>query len=110
MDDLDNVMDVLDAMEAKKKGETREQAAATEKVRIGEVDRYFDHVSVAAIKLSERLAVGDTIEIENDDYTVRQKVSSMQINRKDVDEAAAGDDVGIKVSVPVRRGSGVFRL
>ncbi|MDE1855492.1 MAG: hypothetical protein KGH57_04215 [Candidatus Micrarchaeota archaeon] len=109
MDDIDNVMDVLDAMESKKKGETQIQQAAG-RVQVGEVDHYFDHINVAAIRLTDRLSVGDTIEIENDEYTLRQRVASMQINRKDVEGASAGDDVGIKVSVPVRRGSGVFRL
>lgn len=109
MDDLDNVMDVLDAMEAKKRGEGQPSSSAG-RVLIGEVDHFFDHINVAAVKLSDRLAVGDTIEIENEDYTIRQRVSSMQIDRKDVREASAGDDVGIKMSVPVRKGSSVFRM
>ena len=109
MDDIDNVMDVLDAMEAKKRGEASGRTTAG-RTQIGEVDRYFDHINVAAIRLSGGLAVGDTIEIENEDYTIRQRVASMQINKRDVDEAGAGDDVGIKISVPVRKGSSVFRL
>ncbi|MDE1874349.1 MAG: translation elongation factor-like protein [Candidatus Micrarchaeota archaeon] len=109
MDDLDNVMDVLDAMEAKKKGESLAQPAAG-RTLVGEVEHFFESINVAGVRLSGRLAVGDTVEIENDEYTVRQRVSSMQINRKDVSEASAGDDVGVKVGVPVKRGSSVFRL
>ena len=109
LEDLDSVLDVLDAMEAKK-GEGASSRVAIGRVQIGEVKSYFDRVDVAAIRLSGRLAVGDMIEIENEDYTLRQRVSSMQINRKNVDEASAGDDVGIKTEVPVRTGSSVFRL
>lgn len=108
VDDLDNVMDVLDAMEAKKNAANR--SASGGRVLIGEVDHFFDNISVAAIRLSDKLEVGDTIEIENDEYTLRQRVSRMQINRRDVDSASAGDAVGVKLSVPVPRGSSVYRL
>jgi putative protease len=108
MDDLDNVMDVLDAMEAKKGASAH--VASAGRALVGEVDRFFDNLNVAAIRLSDTLAVGDTIEIENEEYTLRQRVSSMQIDRKDVDSASSGDDVGIKVSVPVKRGSSVYKL
>ncbi len=101
-------MDVLDSMEAKKRSST--QAAPTGRALVGEVDRFFDNLNVAAIRLSDTLAVGDTVEIENEDYTLRQRISSMQINRKDVDSASSGDDVGVKVSVPVRKGSSVYKL
>jgi len=109
MDDLDNVMDVLDALEEKKRALDR-ATAPTGRVLVGEVDHFFDRINVAAVRLSGRLAVGDMIEIENDDYTLRQRVSSMQIDRKNVDSASSGAEVGIKVSVPVRKGSAVFRL
>lgn len=108
MDDLDNVMDVLDAMEAKKSAAAR--SASSGRTLIGEVDRFFDKLNVAAIRLSGELKVGDTIELENEEYTLRQRVSSMQINRKDVSEALNGDDVGVKLSVPVTRGSLVYRI
>jgi translation initiation factor IF-2 len=41
---------------------------------------------------------------------VRQRVSSMQIERKDVGEANAGDSVGIKVDTHVPVGSKVYKL
>jgi len=108
MDDLDNVMDVLDSMEARNKSAS--QPAARGRVEIGKVERFFDKLNVVAIKLTGALAVGDTIEIENEDYAIRQKVASMQIDRKDIVEAGEGDDVGIKLKVPVREGSSVYKL
>lgn len=79
-----------------------------ERTLIGRVDHFFDKINVAAIELTGDLKVGDTIEIETDQDTIRLKISSMQIDRKDVSEASSGDDVGIKVSRPVRAGSKVY--
>jgi len=106
VDDLDNVMDVLDSMEAKKNANS--QPSSQGRSLVGEVDHYYDRLNVAAIRLSGELRVGDMIEIENEEYTLKQRVASMQINRKDVDFASAGDDVGVKLSVPVPRGSSVY--
>ena len=108
MDDLDNVMDVLDAMEAKKSAAA--QVTSSGRTLVGEVDHFYDKLNVAAIRLSGELKVGDMIELESEEYTLRQRVSSMQINRKDVDSASAGDDVGVKLSVPVPRRSSVYRV
>ena len=107
-EDLNSALEALDSLEQRKVSSG--SASTPERVLIGTVDRFFDHINVAAINLTGRLSVGDTIEIENDEYTIRQRVSSMQINRRDVESATAGDDVGVKISVPVRRGSSVFRI
>ena len=107
--DLDSAMEALDAMERRRATRDAGTKTAT-RVPVGVVDDFFKNISVAAIKLSDTLGVGDTIEIDNGEYVLRQRVSSMQIDRKDVDSAGAGDDVGVKVNVPVTKGSDVFRL
>lgn len=81
-----------------------------EKVLIGKVDRFFSKINVAAIELQGDLKVGDTIQIENDEEKIRLVVSSMQINKVDVEAATEGDDVGIKVDVLVKEGSTVYRI
>jgi uncharacterized Zn finger protein len=60
--------------------------------------------------LNDSLKVGDVIEIENGEYAVRQRVSSMQIDGKDVKEASDGDSVGIKLCVPAPAGGSVYRI
>jgi putative protease len=100
-------MEVLDAMEARKSATNQ---PGKMRVQIGSIEHFFDRINVAAIILTGDLKVGDTIEIENEEFMVRQTVKSMQINRKDVDEASQGDDVGVKLSVPVPKGSTVYRL
>ena len=107
LDDIDNVMDVVNALEERNGAAGR---ASGDRVLVGSIERFFDHLSVAAIRLTDKLSVGDTIEIESGEYTLRQKVSSMQINRSEVESAGEGDDVGIKVSVPVPDGSRVYKL
>ncbi len=78
---------------------------------IGEVSNYFDHVGVAAIKLSAPLKVGDKIHIkggENTDF--EQEVESMQIQHEKIQEAKEGDEIGLKVKEKVRKGYKVFKV
>ena len=74
------------------------------------IEHYFGKLGVAAVRLRSRLVVGDLIEIGSGEEHVRQRVESMQIERKDVTEAFEGDDVGIKVKWPVASGSMVYRV
>lgn len=84
--------------------------SATARTEVGEVERFFSKVSVAAIHLNGDLRVGDTIEIDGDEGPIRVEVSGMQIDRVEVESAVAGDSVGIKVDTPVKGGQKVYRL
>tara|TARA_Y100000310_G_C20481608_1_gene714942 strand:+ start:421 stop:678 length:258 start_codon:yes stop_codon:yes gene_type:complete len=77
--------------------------------QIGTVSNYFDHVNVAAIKLSAALKVGDKIEIKGGEVDVELKVASMQIQHDKVAKAKKGDEIGIKVKDKVRKGYKVFK-
>ena len=76
---------------------------------VGKVSSYFTNVEVAAIDLSGALKVGDKIHIKGHTTDFEQAVKSMQINRKDVKSAKAGDSVGIKVDERVRSGDIVYK-
>jgi len=76
---------------------------------IGVVSNYFDHVSVAAIKLAAPLKVGDTIRFAGGETDFEQKVESMQIQHKQVKTAKKGDEIGIKVTGKVRKDYKVFK-
>ena len=78
-------------------------------MEIGEVSKYFNHVSAAAIKLTKPLKIGDTIIFKGGEAEFQQKVESMQINRKPVKEAKKGDEIGIIVKEKVRKGYKIFR-
>ncbi len=70
--------------------------------QIGKVAHYFGHIGVAALSISDRLAIGDVIHIRGHTTDVTQRVDSMQIDHKPVQEVTQGQDVAIKVVQPVR--------
>ena len=77
---------------------------------IGKVSDFFARPVVAGIELTATLKVGDTIHITGHTTDLEFLVNSMQINNVDVNEAKAGDAVGIKVSDRVRRGDTVSKV
>jgi len=84
---------------------------AEEQEPIGKVSNYFQHVKAAAIKLSAPLKVGDKIRIvggENTDFEM--EVKSMQINREEIKEAKAGDEIGLLVPQEVRKSYKVYKV
>ncbi|KXB06413.1 translation elongation factor-like protein [candidate division MSBL1 archaeon SCGC-AAA382C18] len=81
-----------------------------EKEEIGEVTHYFTDISVGIIELTDKLELGDKISIEGATTDFQQEVNSMQIEHEDVEEAEAGDAVGMKVKNRVREGDKVYKL
>jgi translation elongation factor EF-Tu-like GTPase len=77
--------------------------------QIGEVSNYFDHVKVAAIKLTAPLKIGEKVKIKGGNIEFEQKIKSMQIMHDKVENAKAGDEIGIIVSQKVRKGYKVFK-
>jgi putative protease len=77
---------------------------------IGTVTHYFGKISVGAIQLSDVMRVGDTIRIHGHTTDLTMAVESMQIENDQVQEAKAGDVVGIKVPDHVREHDKVYRL
>jgi len=77
---------------------------------IGNVSDFFAHPVVAGIELTGTLKVGDTIHIKGHTSDMEFTVNSMQIDNVDVNEAKAGDSIGVKVSERVRRGDTVYKV
>jgi len=77
---------------------------------IGKVSDFFARPVVAGIQLTASLKVGDRIHIQGHTTDLELTVDSMQINNVPVNEAKAGDSVGIKVSDRVRRGDTVYKV
>jgi ribosomal 50S subunit-recycling heat shock protein len=78
--------------------------------QIGEVSNYFAQVKAAAIKLTAPLKVGDKIALRGGEKDVEMEVKSMQIDRKPVDSAKKGEEIGILVPEDVHKGYRVFKL
>ena len=79
-------------------------------VEIGKVSDFFARPVVAGIGLTAALKVGDKIHIKGHTTDMELTVDSMQINNVDVEQAKAGDNVGVKVSDRVRRGDTVYKV
>jgi len=77
---------------------------------IGKVSDFFARPVVAGIGLTATLKVGDTIHIKGHTTDMELTVDSMQINNVNVEQAKAGDNVGIKVDDRVRRGDTVYKV
>ena len=76
---------------------------------IGKVTHFFDKIGVAIVKLEAALKVGEKIKFEGHGASFEQSVDSMQMEHEQVKEAKKGDEVGMKVSQPVKAGDLVFK-
>ena len=79
-------------------------------VEIGKVSDFFARPVVAGIELTAPLKLGDNIHILGHTTDMELTVDSMQINNVNVQEAKAGDAVGVKVSDRVRRGDIIYKV
>jgi len=77
---------------------------------IGKVSDFFARPVVAAIELTGPLKVGDRIHVKGHTTDLEVNVDSMQINNVAVEEAKAGDSVGVKVSERVRKRDTVYKV
>ena len=80
-----------------------------QETEIGEVMTYYANIGVVAIELTSNVKVGDTIIFRGLTTDLEQKVDSMQIERESVQEAKAGDQIGVKVSGKVRKNDRVYK-
>ena len=77
---------------------------------IGEVSHYFSKIGVAVIDLSDSLKTGDTIRIVGGETDFTQAIESMQAEHQNIEEAKAGDSIGVKVAQKVREDYKVYKI
>ncbi len=79
-----------------------EEPAANEEA-LGSVTHYYGHLGVAVVQLNKGvLKAGDSIHIKGHTTDFTQKVESLEFEHQHVDQASAGQSVGLKVSDHVR--------
>ena len=79
--------------------------------RIGFVTHYFNHLSVAVVKLEAgTLRVGDNIHFRGHTTDFAQRVDSLQVDHASVTEVGRRDDFGLKVREHVRENDTVYIL
>ena len=81
-----------------------------EEKKIGVITHYFGQISVGIIKLDAPLKVGDTIHIKGATSDFTQKVDSMQVEHKNIEEAKKGDSIGLKVAEHARENDTVYQV
>ena len=77
---------------------------------VGKVSDFFAKPVVAGIELTAVLKVGDKIRIKGHTTDLEMNVDSMQIDNAQVQEAKAGDSIGVKVNDRVRSGDTVYKI
>ena len=97
-----------------RKSTKKAAAPAKEKIQgqlIGSVTHYFPQVNAAVVKIDKlTLAVGDSIYIKGHTTNFKQVLSSLQIDRKPIEKAGKGAEIGIEVKDRVRIGDEVYKL
>ncbi|MFH1801448.1 MAG: peptidase U32 family protein [archaeon] len=88
-----------------------EHSSATEKKHfIGKVTHYYPNIKVATIKLSSDVSVGEEIVVISRKFGLKNSViQRMEINKKSVQTAKKGDEVGIELPV-VRKNDEVYKI
>lgn len=76
---------------------------------IGVITHYYDRLQVGIVELKASLKVGDTIHVKgaHDDFI--QMIDSIQVEHKKIEEANAGDVVGIKLNQKVHENDVVYK-
>jgi len=76
---------------------------------LGEITHYFPKVQAAVFVCRGPLSVGEPILVKGKTTHFRQTVSSMQIDRKSIDRARRGQEIGLEVLKEVRVGDSIYR-
>jgi len=96
-------------VQPKKKIKAKTPAKPAQK-EVGTVTHYFDRISVAVLKVSGPLKIGDSIRFASSQGEFVQMVVSMQIDRKDILKAPKGSEIGLKTLRPVGKGDKAFMI
>ena len=75
---------------------------------IGKVTHYYPRAHAAAVHVEGDLHLGDEIHVRAPGIDLRQEVTSLEIDRRSINEAHAGDDIGILMEQPVPEKADVF--
>ena len=76
---------------------------------IGTITHWYGHLSVAGVRLTAPLAVGDRIHIRGHSTDLVETVTSMEIEHQKVDRAEPGDNVALAIEGHVHEHDLIFR-
>ncbi len=77
--------------------------------KVGEVSHYFDKIQVAVIKATgEAIKKGQNLHFVGHGADFQQEVSSLQVDHKDVEEIAVGQEGGMKVDQAAKEATEIY--
>ena len=92
------------------RGSQKKKKRADDYQCIGEVTHYFPKVKAAVVLIQEgELRIMDAVWIKGVTTDFKQSVASLQINRKEIQIAVRGDEIGMQVKKRVRAGDKVYK-
>lgn len=90
--------------------EFRKEGHPMDEVKVGTVSHYYGNIGVAIVEVEADLKVGDTVHILGHTSDFTQQVDSIQVEHENVEEAKAGQSIGMKVDQRARENDEVFRV
>ena len=78
-------------------------------LEVGHITHFFPKISVAVLELSSPLTVGDQILIKGPTTDFEQVVESMQIEHTAIQQAEAGQSIGLKMVQAVKVKDNVYK-
>ena len=76
---------------------------------VGRISHFFTKINVAIIEVTDTLSVGDRIFIKGPTTDLEQTIDSMEIEHAKVQQAEAGQSIGMKVNARVRENDVVYK-
>jgi hypothetical protein len=74
----------------------------------GKVEHYYPKVQAAAVRLTKKVKLGDEVHIVGHGDDVKEKVTSLQLDHKPIQEGQPGQSVGLWVKDRVHEGDDVL--
>ncbi|MCE7739757.1 MAG: U32 family peptidase C-terminal domain-containing protein [Candidatus Heimdallarchaeota archaeon] len=78
--------------------------------KVGSVFKFYVQPSVAAVEVEGKISIGDELHFQGATTDFKMKVTSMQIEGKEIETAKKGQKVGIKTPERVRPGDEVYKI
>ncbi|MCX6765599.1 MAG: hypothetical protein NT136_01395 [Candidatus Moranbacteria bacterium] len=78
--------------------------------QVGKVIHYFDKAMVAVVRLTDNLAIGETVKFVHGESEVAQKIESMEVEHEKIQSGKSGDEVAVKVDQGTHEGAMVFKI
>ncbi len=75
---------------------------------VGEVTHYYGNLGVAIVKFNQNIPLGKNVTFQGHTTDFSQNLESMEYDRKPVNAAPKGKEVGVKVKKRVREGDRVY--